>query len=151
MLLSVEVQDLPQSNRHWHDALFASFAITHGVEEVIEVEVIPAQTPTLQPGETFDLEVLIEVPAEGPGLVEIVVSALSDLDGATRGYATISAARVKLGDLDGDGHVTVNDFLLLLAAWGPCPAPCPPSCPGDLDGDCAVGVLDFLLLLAEWG
>jgi dienelactone hydrolase len=113
--------------------------------------VIPAQTPLLQPGETFDIEMEIEVPHEGPGLVEIVISARSDLDGATRGYATVSAVRIKLGDLDGDGHVTINDFLLLLAAWGPCPAPCPPSCVEDLDGDCAVGVQDFLLLLAEWG
>jgi hypothetical protein len=55
------------------------------------------------------------------------------------------------GDLDGDGHVTVLDFLLLLAAWGPCPDPCPPSCAADLDGDCQIGVLDFLALLANWG
>lgn len=54
------------------------------------------------------------------------------------------------GDLDGDGLVGVVDFLSLLGTWGPCPAPCPPSCPGDLDGDCAVGVTDFLLLLGAW-
>jgi hypothetical protein len=54
------------------------------------------------------------------------------------------------GDLDGDGSVSVADFVLLLAVWGPCPPPCPPSCPGDIDGDCAVGVNDFLLLLANW-
>ncbi|MHC4429704.1 MAG: hypothetical protein ACYS0D_14045, partial [Planctomycetota bacterium] len=56
-----------------------------------------------------------------------------------------------LGDLDGDGSVGITDFLLLLAAWGPCPDPCPPSCPADLDGDCVVGVTDFLVLLANWG
>ena len=55
-----------------------------------------------------------------------------------------------LGDIDGDGQVNVVDFLLLLAAWGPCPDPCPPSCPEDLDGDCQVNVVDFLLLLANW-
>jgi YVTN family beta-propeller protein len=54
------------------------------------------------------------------------------------------------GDLDGDGVVGVSDFLLLLAAWGPCPGPCPPSCDADLDGDCTVGVNDFLILLANW-
>jgi hypothetical protein len=54
-------------------------------------------------------------------------------------------------DLDGDGSVGVNDFLLLLAAWGPCPDPCPPSCPADFNGDCEVGVGDFLELLAHWG
>ncbi|MHC4218595.1 MAG: hypothetical protein ACYSU7_09095 [Planctomycetota bacterium] len=55
-----------------------------------------------------------------------------------------------LGDLDGDGIVGVNDFLILLAAWGPCPEPCPPACVGDLDDNCVVNVNDFLLLLANW-
>ena len=27
----------------------------------------------------------------------------------------------RFGGLDGNGDVGVNDFLLLLAAWGPCP------------------------------
>ena len=54
------------------------------------------------------------------------------------------------GDLDGDGIVGINDFLMLLAAWGLCDQPCPPSCAADLDGDCNVGIIDFLLLLANW-
>ncbi len=53
------------------------------------------------------------------------------------------------GDLDGDCTVGINDFLMLLAAWGPCPAT--GGCPGDLDGDGFVGIIDFLLLLANWG
>jgi hypothetical protein len=55
---------------------------------------------------------------------------------------------VKLGDLDGDGAVGVNDFLLLLAGWGGCVEDC---CLADLDLDGDVGVADFLILLAEWG
>ena len=54
-----------------------------------------------------------------------------------------------LGDIDGDGIVGVSDFLALLAAWGPCPAP-PQACPADLDDDNVVGIMDFLLLLANW-
>ncbi len=54
-------------------------------------------------------------------------------------------------DLDGDGTVGIVDFLTLLAVWGPCPGPCPPSCAADLDGDCDVGIVDFLMLLAAWG
>jgi hypothetical protein len=54
-------------------------------------------------------------------------------------------------DIDDSGDVGVTDFLELLAHWGPCPDPCPPSCPADFDGDCTVGVTDFLLLLGQWG
>jgi hypothetical protein len=57
----------------------------------------------------------------------------------------------KLGDLDCDGVVGVNDFLILLAVWGACPDPCPPTCLGDLDDNCDVGITDFLILLANWG
>jgi probable HAF family extracellular repeat protein len=53
------------------------------------------------------------------------------------------------GDLDHDCMVGIHDFLMLLAAWGPCP----PSgaCPADLDGDGAVGITDFLMMLRHWG
>jgi hypothetical protein len=47
--------------------------------------------------------------------------------------------------------VGIADFLMLLALWGPCDEPCPPSCPGDFDDDCEVGVTDFLIMLANWG
>jgi hypothetical protein len=49
-------------------------------------------------------------------------------------------------DVNGDGMVGVNDFLDLLAAWGPNPGH-----PADIDGDGMVGVNDFLELLAAWG
>ncbi len=55
------------------------------------------------------------------------------------------------GDLDGDLAVGVTDLLVMLAAWGPCPGPCPPACAGDLDGDCAVSVVDLLSILSTWG
>ena len=52
-------------------------------------------------------------------------------------------------DLDGDGRIGINDFLLLLATWGWCDD-CG-TCPGDLDGDCTVGIMDMLELLSRWG
>ncbi len=55
-----------------------------------------------------------------------------------------------IGDIDGDGIVGINDMLLLLGSWGPCEAPCPPSCAADLVEDCVVGIDDLLLLLANW-
>ncbi len=53
------------------------------------------------------------------------------------------------GDLDGNGSVGVPDLLLLLAAWGQCPAE--GACPADLDENGTVGVPDLLILLANWG
>ncbi len=58
----------------------------------------------------------------------------------------IETADVCPGDIDGDGEVGINDFLDLLAAWGPNPGH-----PADLDGDHIVGINDFLMLLANWG
>lgn len=55
------------------------------------------------------------------------------------------------GDVNGDGTVGVADLVTLLAAWGPCPDGCPPSCAADVDGDCTVGFADLLILLANWG
>ncbi len=55
-----------------------------------------------------------------------------------------------LGDLNEDGTVGVVDLLLLLAAWGPCDVPCPPTCPADLDDDCVVGITDLLILPGNW-
>jgi probable HAF family extracellular repeat protein len=54
------------------------------------------------------------------------------------------------GDVDADGIVGIEDFLALLGAWGPCAAPCPPSCAADFDDDCQVGIVDFLILLGNW-
>ncbi len=74
-----------------------------------------------------------------------------------RGYGIVNALGAaqstppKPGDLDEDGAVGIVDFLALLAAWGPCPDPCPPHCFGDVDTDCNVGITDLLELLSNWG
>ena len=54
------------------------------------------------------------------------------------------------GDINLDGAVGIDDFLTILADWGPCPAP-PASCPTDLDADGDTGIVDFLTVLANWG
>jgi hypothetical protein len=53
-------------------------------------------------------------------------------------------------DLDADGTVGFADLLLLLGAWGACPAP-PDACVADIDGDGTVGFADLLIVLADWG
>jgi hypothetical protein len=83
----------------------------------------------------------------------LISAALSNANGFESGRVYLIAGDIEPtpGDLDGDGMVGITDLLLLLAAWGPCPDPCPPSCAADFDGDCAVGIIDLLVLLANWG
>jgi len=54
-----------------------------------------------------------------------------------------------VGDIDGDGMVGFDDLLLVLSAWGNCPAP-PAACATDLDGNGAVGFADLVIVLANW-
>jgi hypothetical protein len=51
-----------------------------------------------------------------------------------------------LGDITGDGVISVSDILALIGSWGPCTS----DCPADLNGDGTVGVSDLLLLLSYW-
>ena len=82
-----------------------------------------------------------------PGLYMLFVV---DGDGVPSEAAIVQVLTGPLGDLDGDGSVGIVDFLLLLAAWGPCPEQ-PTPCSADLDGDGLVGITDLLILLANWG
>jgi len=59
---------------------------------------------------------------------------------------SITRTSAPLGDLNGDSLVDGSDLTILLAAWGPCAAPCP----ADIDADGTVGGLDLAALLASW-
>ena len=54
------------------------------------------------------------------------------------------------GDINGDDAVNVIDLLLVINAWGPCPAP-PSPCASDINGNSAVDVNDLLLVINSWG
>lgn len=69
-------------------------------------------------------------------------------------YATTVGEATRVGDISGDGHVNLQDLLLLLAAWGECPkagrsGPAD-ACAADLNGDASVDLQDMLILLAHW-
>lgn len=51
----------------------------------------------------------------------------------------------------GDGTVNVSDLLAVINGWGPCAAPCPPSCAADTNNDCDVNVSDLLAVINFWG
>ena len=51
------------------------------------------------------------------------------------------------GDLDGSNDVGVDDLLIVVAEWGPCPE----GCLGDVDNSGSVGTDDILTILSVWG
>jgi probable HAF family extracellular repeat protein len=145
------------SNPYWHKSI--ARAINNHGQIVGEAMCITSGAPKAafvwQDGVMHNLNDLIP---PGTGLDLRSARDINDA-GQIVGYGINPAGQLRAfllepqqpqGDLNGDGVVGVNDFLLLLAVWGPCPDPCPPSCLGDLDADCAVGVTDFLILLANW-
>jgi len=50
------------------------------------------------------------------------------------------------GDLNGDGHVSTDDLLMILGSWGTCRD----TCRGDINQDGRVGVDDLLIVLRGW-
>ncbi|MCZ6836049.1 MAG: hypothetical protein O7G85_09775 [Planctomycetota bacterium] len=50
-------------------------------------------------------------------------------------------------DTNGDRVINVEDLLLVLAGWGPCPDPCD----GDMNDVEVIDVEDLLNVLAVWG
>lgn len=87
------------------------------------------------------------------GTIDFMISAVGHDTGATdagRVYVISGALADNPADITGDGAVDVADLLVMLSAWGPCRAPCPPACTADVDASCAVDVADLLALLAAW-
>jgi hypothetical protein len=53
------------------------------------------------------------------------------------------------GDVNDDGVVNVDDLLLVIAAWGPCP---PPNlCEADFNANGVVNIDDLLTVIYNWG
>lgn len=96
------------------------------------------------------------------GLAEVHFVRVRVPEGAKAAFEVDAFVKVRppsiVGDLNNDGSVDVLDLLILLGAWGDCPASPPPGrgaggeeCPADLNNSGGVDVQDLLLLLSNWG
>ena len=77
-----------------------------------------------------------------------VIAATATHEGVRRAVLLSPVSAIP-GDLDNNGAVNVDDLLILLNGWGPCPSK--GSCPGDLDGNQQVDVDDLLTMFSKWG
>ena len=50
-------------------------------------------------------------------------------------------------DIDGSGVIDVQDLVLVILDWGPCP----PPCGSDVNGDGMVDVQDMVMVILAWG
>jgi hypothetical protein len=55
-------------------------------------------------------------------------------------------SQCELADISGDGTVSIQDVLMLIALWGPCD-----GCIADLNIDGEVDVEDLLIVIGNWG
>ena len=53
------------------------------------------------------------------------------------------AAADQPSDLDGDGIVGINDYLIVMGTWG--------GPEGDTNGDGTTDIADFLAVIGNWG
>jgi uncharacterized membrane protein len=59
---------------------------------------------------------------------------------------------LRLGDLDGDGFVNIQDLLGVIGGWGLCAQPhAVNTCPADLNVNGTVDLDDLLLVINNWG
>jgi hypothetical protein len=53
------------------------------------------------------------------------------------------------GDANGDGTVDIDDIVLVVLNFGPCPVP-PPACAGDVNFDGVVNIDDVVVVVLNW-
>jgi len=88
-----------------------------------------------------------------PAMYRFVVEStagVTDANPVTGSFHATADSTVELfhlADLDLSGVGAVQDLLMLLSQWGPCPT----DCMADIDGDGVVNVDDLLALFAAWG
>jgi dienelactone hydrolase len=113
----------------------------------------PEQTGVLQPEQSTVVTVAVTVPAGGIGLQDsVLVSARSELDGGTRGFATVDTRGLLRGDCDGDEDVDEDDYIAFEACLAGPRTDAPPECACfDLDGSGSITARDFGVLQLNYG
>jgi len=127
---------------HWVDSTDPPFRIVQGLNDT---SVPPSQSQYLQ-----DKLTTASVPStltllRGVGH-DIPLSAYEPVFDY---FAQVLAHPHPPGDITCDDVVNVDDLLLLISKWGPCPAS--GSCRADLVTDGSVNVADLLFVIGHWG
>jgi hypothetical protein len=115
----------------------------------------------IEPGVDVDIHATMIVPQNAPdGTYHVCLRAAckdecdwtcvgcQDCD-CTEELITVDSPRI--GDVNGDGAINVDDLIAVILAWGPCAEPCPPTCAADVNDDCAVNVDDLIAVILNWG
>jgi hypothetical protein len=80
---------------------------------------------------------------DGQFAIKVNLASKTGFQGVFRGSMPV------FGDINGDLHVNIQDLLLVIASWGPCP--CDQPCNEDINESRIVNVSDLLLVIANWG
>lgn len=111
--------------------------------------VTPSATAVLNPGQTTTLDVAVAIPFGSPYTSDtVLISARADVDGGTRGLASLTNTKLRAGDLDGDGDVDQVDTDLFIAALLGTPQSPVHVTRSDLNGDGAADGNDIPAFVA---
>jgi len=108
---------------------------TQEFDPPVELPDVPLELPTIIPAGSFAGVIL-----------SMVTNSAGILVGADAQVTARPDVQDVPGDVTGDGHVGVDDLLLVISSWGFCP-----GCDADIDGDDYVGVDELLVVLQYWG
>jgi len=84
------------------------------------------------------------------GRYECTVTNACGAVGSYPAFVTVDGGGLA-GDLDGDGHVSLNDLALMLSSFGACAGDPGYNPSADIDGDACVGLSDLAVLLGNFG
>lgn len=113
----------------------------NGTEDQCVVDEAEALAATFASSVALHRDLFDSYNGELPGETTVTPALLAAVNAVAAGCTSVDCP----WDLTGDCSVGINDFLALLAAWGPNPGH-----PADFDGNGFVGINEFLELLANW-